>query len=403
MACKPVGARSNAGAASEESAMKTFVPVAVLATLVVLAVSGCSVSVDGEDAVTHQFGTDYFGAGGFLNLTDPVEGDAFLAGGQVATVSEVKGDLVAAGGEVSIAGSVGDDLYAAGGDVKVDAIVQGNARVAGGDVAVGPATVIAGSATLTGGRVNFEGNTHGYLKATGGSVTIEGQVHRDADVRAEELVISPETQIGGRLIYHGPTAPVVPEGAVIAGGVEFHEVSHGDYMHDDHGPVHETVHWVGSALWHAGVFFVGALFLILFPGLSSRAVDAIGRDPLRSIGLGLAVLVCAPFIGVVLLITIIGIPLALLLVPLYLLLLFLGWIVAALFVGQRGLALVHGAGPVTTGRRLLALLLALVALSLIRHVPYVGGLVAFLALIAGVGALVWQGWARREATPAAAG
>jgi hypothetical protein len=383
--------------------MKTIVPVAVLATLGVLAIGGCSFHVDTDDGVSHQVGSDYFGAGGFLNLIDPVQGDAFLAGGRVATAGEVYGDLVAAGGEVSIGGSVGDDLYAAGGDVKVDAIVHGNARVGGGDVAVGPATVIAGATTLAGGRVDFEGNSHGLLKISGGTVTMAGQVHGDVEVRSDELKITPETQIGGRLVYRGPAAPVVPEGAVIAGGVEFHQVSHGSYLHGGRGPVREAAHWVGSALWFAGVFFVGVLFLTLFPGLSARAADTIGRDPLKSLGLGLAVLICVPFLAMVLLITIVGIPLALLLVPLYLLLMFLGWIVAALYLGQLGLGLARGGRPATTGSRLLALLLALLVLALIRHLPLVGGLLGFLALVAGVGALVLAGWAGRNGTPAAAG
>ena len=384
--------------------MKTFAPIAVLAAIVALAGSGCSIEVNDDDAgVSQQFGSDYFGAGGLLNLTDPVEGDAFLAGGQVATASEVKGDLVAAGGEVSIGGSIGDDVYAAGGDVKVDAIVHGNVRVGGGDVAVGPATVIAGAATLTGGRVDFEGNSHGFLKISGGTVTMAGQAHGDVDVRSEELVIGPETRIGGRLVYRGPVEPVVPEGAVIAGGVEFHQFGHGKFMHDERGPVREAVHWVGSVLWFAGVFIVGALFLVLFPGLSARAADTIRRDPWQSAGLGFAILACVPILAVVLLVTIVGIPLALLLLPLYLLLMFLGWIVAAHFIGQRGLAMVRGTAPASTGSRLLGLLVALLALSLVRHVPLVGGIVVFMALIAGIGALVSQGWARRDGAPAATG
>jgi hypothetical protein len=383
--------------------MKTVLRVMALSIIAVSAISGCSVNMSGDDAASRHVGSDYFGAGGFVNLTDPVEGDAFLAGGQVATAGEVGGDLVAAGGQVSIGGSVGDDLYAAGGDVKVDSMVRGNARVGGGDIAVGPATVIAGSATLVGGRVNFEGDSHGYLHISGGTVTIDGIVHGDAEVRSEELVLGPETRIGGRLAYWGPTAPVVPEGAVITGGVEFHEATHGDYMHQHHGPMHHAVHWFGHTLWFAGVFFVGALFLILFPGFSSRAADTVGREPLQSAGLGFAALACVPFLAVVLLITIIGIPLALLLVPLYLLLLFLGWIVATLFVGQRGLAALRGARPATTGWHLLELLLGLVALALLRHLPFVGGLIAFVALIAGMGALVTQGWAGRHGAPAGGG
>jgi hypothetical protein len=141
----------------------------------VLGLAGCNVRHDG-DAVTRQFGSDYFGAGGAMNLTDSVAGDAFLAGGHVTTASDVRGDLVVAGGEVSIGGAVGDDLYAAGGEVQLDAIVSGNARVAGGNLTVGPATVVHGALSLSGGWIRFDGMTHDSLKARGGEVEIDGTV-----------------------------------------------------------------------------------------------------------------------------------------------------------------------------------------------------------------------------------
>jgi hypothetical protein len=376
-----------------------------LAALGLATISGCSFQYDSDvdDAVSHEFGSDHFAAGGLVNLTDTVAGDAFLAGGHVTVATEVQGDLVAAGGEVSIGGSVGDDLYAAGGNVKVDAMVTGNARVAGGDVEIGPATVIAGAVSLTGAQIEFDGNSHGYLQASGASVRINGQVHGDAEVRSQELVIGPETQIGGKLVYRGPAAPTVPQGAVIAGGIEFHQTDASHYLNETHEPIRETVSWIGKVLWFVGVFVAATLFLLIFPGFSTRAADAIGRDPWRVLGLGLAVLVCVPFVVVMLLITIIGIPLALVVIPLYLLLLFLGWVVTALFVAQRGLGLVRSGQPVTLGWRLVALLLALVALWLVRQVPFVGGLVAFIALLAGIGALVWQAWSRREPHATATG
>jgi hypothetical protein len=382
--------------------MKRAIRDAALAALVLATITGCSVHVDGEDAVSQQFGSDYFGAGGMLNLTEPVEGDAFLVGGRVAVASEVRGDLVATGGEVSIGGAVADDLYAAGGSVQVDAIVSGNARVAGGEVLVGPATVVAGALSLTGGRVEFDGNTHGYLRASGGTVRLNGEVHGDAKVRAEELVIGPDTRIGGKLIYHGPVAPEVPEGATIAGGVEFHERGARRYLEDHKEQIRETAHGVGSLLWFAGVFIAAALFVMLFPRYAREAAAAIGRAPLRSIGLGLAILVCVPFVGVVLLITIIGIPLALLLVPLYLLVLFLGWVTAALFVAQRGFDALRPGRPLTTGSQLFALFLGLLALWLLRQIPLFGGLIGFLALIAGVGALTWRLWNGRAGAAAPA-
>jgi hypothetical protein len=379
--------------------MKRTIRDAALRVLVLATITGCTIQTDGGDALTGMSGSDFFGAGGIVNLTDAVAGDAILAGGRVAVASEVAGDLVVAGGELSLGGAVGDDLYAAGGSVQLDAIVSGNARVAGGDVTVGPATVVAGALSLSGGRVLFEGNTHSQLRASGGTVRLNGEVHGDAEVRAEELLIGPDTRIRGRLVFHGPVAPEVPESAVIAGGVEHHADSSRRWLDDTRPRVHDALRGVGSVLWFVGVFVAAALFVLLFPRFARNAAAAIGARPLQSLGLGLAILVCVPFVGVVLLITIIGIPLALLLVPLYFLVLFLGWATAALFIAQRGLEVLRPARAVTPAWQLLALFLGLLALWLLRQLPYAGGLIGFLALIAGIGALVWQALnGRRTAT-----
>jgi hypothetical protein len=380
--------------------MKRRVSGAALVVLALATISGCGVHYSGDEAVTHEFGSDYFGAGGALNLTDAVEGDALLAGGRVSTAGEVKGDLVVAGGELSIGGAIGDDLYAGGGNVQLDAIVTGNARVAGGDVTVGPATVVAGGLSLTGGRVQFDGNAHQYLQASGGTVRINGEVHGDAEVRAEELEIGPDTRIGGRLVYRGPSQPAVPEGAQIAGGIEFHEESVGRYFEDVKPQVQDTVHGVGTFLWFFGVFVAAALFLLLMPRFADDAASIVGRKPMQSLGLGLALLVCVPFVAVGLLITIIGIPLALLLMSLYLLVLFLGWVTAALFVAQRVLQVLRPGRPATRGWQLAALFAGLAVLWLLKQVPLVGGLIGFIALIAGIGALVWRTWNGRGAVTA---
>jgi len=380
--------------------MRRRVPRAALLALVLTTITGCSVNYEGDDTVTREFGSDFFGAGGMLNLTEPVEGDAFLAGGHVATASEVKGDLVAAGGEVSVGGAIGDDLYAAGGSVQFDAIVKGNARVAGGDIHVGPATMVAGGMSLTGGQIAFEGVAHDYLQASGGSVRINGEVVGDAEVRANELLIGPEARIGGRLVYHGPQPPAVPEGAVIAGGLEFHEADIGRYFGDVRPQVRDTASGLGTLLWFLGVFLAGALFILLLPRFTSEAAAAIGRQPLPSLGLGLAILLCVPFVAVVLLITIIGIPVALLLMSLYLLVLFLGWITAALFVAQRGLAALRPGQAATRGWLMLTLLLGLVVLWLLRQIPFVGGWIGFVALLAGIGALAWRTFNGRQAAAA---
>jgi hypothetical protein len=366
-----------------------------------LVLAGCTFEHHGDDSIAKQFGADHVGMGGSVNLTDTVDGDAFLAGGRVETAAEVKGDLVAAGGEVSIGGGVGDDLYAAGGQVRIDAIVSGNARVAGGDVALGPATVVVGALTATGGRLRFEGNAHQYLRASGGSVHIDGVVQGDAEVSAEEITIGPHTRIAGKLVARTSRMPTVPAGAQIAGGIEFQQADVGHVIGaDDDDGIESVAHGVGSFFWMLGVFVAGALFMLAFPGYSARAARWIGQEPLRSLGLGFVILVSLPVLTLLLAITIIGLPLALIVGMLYLLLLFLGWVTAAMFVGQKLLGWVRRDSTTeTTGRRLLALLAAVLALWAVGFVPILGFWVRFAALLLGIGALVWQGWPRREGVP----
>jgi hypothetical protein len=403
MACQPPASLDASRPGLKETAMKRRVSGAALLALGLATITGCSVQIEGDDSIAQQFGSDYVGAGGMVNVTEPIAGDAFLAGGRVAIATEVQGDLVVAGGEVSLGGAVGDDLYGAGGNVQLDAIVTGNARLAGGDVTVGPATVVAGTVNLTGGRVQFDGNTHQNLRASGGSVRINGEVHGDVVVRAEELLVGPDTRIGGRLVFRGPAEPEIAEGAVIVGGVDFQRKSARGILDDASGHARDAVLGVGAFLSFVGLFLAAALFLVMFPNFAAAAAAVVGRKPLQSIGLGLAFVACVPFLGVVLLITVIGIPLALLLVPIYLLLLFLGWATVALFVAQRGLDTLRPGRHSTMALRLLALFLALVALWLLRQVPLVGGLLAFVALLAGIGAFVWQAWNRRDPTPRPAG
>jgi hypothetical protein len=363
-----------------------------------LALAGCSIE-RGDESITKRLGADHVGVGGEVNLTDEVAGDGFLAGGRVNTAAEVKGDLIALGGEVSIGGGVGDDLYAAGGQVQVDAIVTGNARVAGGDVTVGPATVIAGALSATGGRVRFEGNAHQYLHASGGSVYLDGVVQGDAEVEAEEITIGPNTRITGKLVARSPREPEIPAGAQITGGVEYNQAEVGHVISADDAGTDSVKDGVGSFFWMLGVFVAGALFMLAFPAYSARAAKWIGQEPLRSLGLGFVILVSLPVLTVLLLFTIVGIPLALIVFMLYLLLLFLGWVTAAMFVGQKLLGFLRSDAPETTARRLLALLAAVLVLWLVGFVPILGFWVKFAALLLGIGALVWQGWPRRDTTP----
>lgn len=351
--------------------------------LIALLLAGSGVAGAADEA-SGSLGGDRFLAGDEVALTERVDGDAFVAGGRSEIDGLVGGDAVAAGGTVDIRGEIVEDLYAAGGDVRVEAIVRGNARVAGGTVFLERSTDIEGNATLAGGSVEQRGRIGGELRVFGGRVRLDGEVGGDVEAASEDIRIGPDARIAGRLVYQSPSPPQVADGAVIAGGMERrHRAWRG--MAEDSG-VGRVLVGVFRTLWFAGVVLTGILLLAVFPRFTREAAATVRSDALASLGLGAALLVAVPIVALMLFITIIGIPLGIATLMGYGLLLMLGYLVAALAVGDWLLARTRPADAASAGWRMLFLLVALVAMALVRLLPWIGDVAVFVLFLAGLGA-----------------
>ncbi len=350
-----------------------------------------------DDSVEHSVGSDYFAAGRAVSLGGTVAGDVFAAGGRVTVDGPVAGDAFLAGAHVDVRGPIDKGLYAAGGSVVASGSVRQNARLVGGSVEVTPGARFGGALSMAGESLSFAGTADSYLQMAGRNATVSGTVGGDAEISASRIEIGPGAHIAGRLRYRSDREPVVAAGAEIGGGLERLPGSPRAWSWDE--GAHHALRGVGRGLWFGGSFVLGALLLLLAPGfLASTSRQASAEWPL-CLGVGFGVLVAVPVAAVLLLITLIGIPLGLLAIALYAVVLLLGHVVAAVAVGDYALGrwLPVRAGAV--GWRVLAFLGALIALWLVRHVPLVGGLVALLVFVTGVGVLSLR--AVRPAPPAA--
>jgi cytoskeletal protein CcmA (bactofilin family) len=350
------------------------------------------------DGVEHSVGSDYFAAGRAISLTGAVDGDAFAAGERVAVDGSVAGDAFLAGAQVEVRGPVGQSLYAAGAVVVASGSVRRNARLVGGTVEVTPGAHFGGSLSMAGKTLSFAGAADGYLQMAGRDAAVNGQVSGDLEVSAERIEIGPGARIAGKLRYRSAREPVIAAGAEIGAGLErlpgpLHAWSWGD-------GARRALHGVGRGVWLGGSFVLGALLLLLAPGaLGETSKVALSEWPL-CLGIGFGVIVAVPVAAVLLIVTLIGIPLALLVLALYVAVLLLGHVVAAIAVGDYALGRWLPARAGAASWRVLGLLGALVALALVRQVPLVGGLVALLVFLAGVGALGLCGVRQRGPAPA---
>jgi cytoskeletal protein CcmA (bactofilin family) len=365
-----------------------------MAAALLLAVTGVA---SADDTARASWGDSRLSAGDQVTLDMYVPGNVYLAAGRVNLDDRVGGNAFITGGQVDVMGSIGRSLYAAGGDLRIDGEVEGDVRAAGGKIRVPHGARLRKHVTLAGGSIEMEGEVGEDLEVYGGSVVINGIVGGDLQIAGEDIRVGPDTRIAGRLNYKSDGTFAIDPKAQVAQGVE-------EIDADDHGWLKKAgrgTSRVGRAMFSFGVLLLGILLILGMPAFSREAAATIRREWLQSAGIGCVMLIGVPFAAVILMITVVGIPLALMTIFGYMVLLMLGYVIAALFVGDLALERLGGERIKSLGWRVLFLLLALVALAIVRHLPLIGGLAVALLFVAGIGAFTmrsWRGIRQRDTT-----
>jgi cytoskeletal protein CcmA (bactofilin family) len=355
----------------------------VLAALLVSTVSTVLV----PSAALAAGASDRFVAGATVIERAPVGGDLFAAGGSVDVEAAVAGDALVAGGTVRLAENVGQSVYAAGGRLSLSGQVARNARLAGGEVLLEPTARIGGNLTITAGRAEIRGATDGSLGAAGSSVLIDGRIGGDAEIAAASIELGPHARIDGNLRYRSSAELQRDPAAQVAGAVE----QLGPQLPRD--AASRTTHWIGivfATLWTIGLTLLAAIVVALLPRASASVSGALHRWPGSALLLGFAVLVCTPIVVVLSFVTVIGIPLGLLLLLVYLMLLPVAWVASAIGIGDWFVSQLSSDPAKAMTRRVVAAALSVVLLAFLARVPWIGGWIAFVALMAGIGALALQ-------------
>ena len=207
-------------------------------------------------------------------------------------------------------------------------------------------------------------------------------------VASDRLSILPGTHIAGVLKYDAPAQAEIPADAVIAGGVTYTGSS--SFL-----PTNEEAHRLAVA--GLGVFFVvriiallvaaglvAGLFPLLANAVAERALDSSLRRLVLLTLLGFAVVVAAPVLILLLLVSFVGTGVAILLGIFYALLLAFSYLFAGLLAGA---ALARGISK----RRIVSwrdAVLGMLVLALVGAIPVLGGLVALILMLAAAGALI---------------
>jgi cytoskeletal protein CcmA (bactofilin family) len=317
--------------------------------------------------------------------------------------------------------TVPNDLYVFGETVRIAGRVEGDLVIFGGQVDVfGPVT---GDVLVGAGNATISGPVDGDVRVGAGQAMIRGSVGEDALVGAGRTTMASGARVGGDLIFG--TWQMVMDGTVagnVLGSTDDY-IKRGSVAGTEtvnvKEPVEEAPPTMGMRLVdllrrYVSILAVGALFLWLAPQALRAAAGAMRGRPLPSLGVG--ILGIFGFVVLVL-----GVLLVTILVAVVLGLLGLGSLVGTtVFGGILTEALIvflfflavafvaQAAVGLSLGRLLLredarsffrgfgALALGVLAVVIVSAIPRIGGLLEFLLVLLGLGALILAVLPRRR-------
>lgn len=354
------------------------------ATFALLIVISCAPARDtASDAGTHSAFGNMFASGGDVRLTGNTMKDLYAAGGSVTVDADVAESAHMAGRTVRLNRPVGEDVYAAGYEVDIEAPVGEDLTAAGYRVEIGRNASVRGDVLASGRTILLRGPVSGNVSLSGDTVEIAAPISGSAEIRAREIRFGDGARIDGTLDVSSREPVNVPANVIAPDRVT------ANVLPADMGA------FIGNALtivFSLIMLGLAAVFAYVLRDRLAGTRAVIASRPWGDLLLG--IIATSALFGsiVVLTMSLIGIPL----IPLV--------VFATPFVILAGyLTTAHAIGAVVIRRaRLLpgnfwaafgAILLGAIVLGLAMAIPFIGWVIAVLAVVVGVGAwlalLVW--------------
>ncbi|KKG13024.1 hypothetical protein [Methanosarcina sp. 2.H.A.1B.4] len=322
-------------------------------------------AVDEESLLTYTSSGNVFGGGDDLQIDQDIPGDLVLGGSRLEINGNVIDDFIGAGGELIVNGDVSGNIIAAGGSIRVNGNVGGDLVVAGGQIFLSKDSTVEGDILLAGGNVILNGIVNGDGSVSAGTLQTgeDFELKGNLELEAENYPSDLEDKVGGNLSI----TPVTREQDQYAGEVEGFSI---------------FFFIIGLLASLA----LGFILIYTFPGFVTGLAEIVRDSALKAGLLGFLLLVFIPVLSFILLITIFGWSLSILLMLLLTLATLIATVPVKLLAGE----MIYEKLFKKEAGKMIYYLTGAVVFAIVYEIPYLGGLIQFIALLVGLGVLgIW--------------
>lgn len=341
-----------------------------------------------------------------LRADEVVEDNLLITGDTVVLEGAVTGNLIAAARRIEFRGEVQGDLLTAAAEIEAEGRVGGNWLSFSRDFV--SSAEVARSLAAFAETVEFSGSVEDDFAGFASRVTLAGPVGvdaflfagdaearstvgRDLKAWANRVTLDPPAAVEGDLIARVATSDsvVVHPDAEVGGSIQ-------TVLPDDQPETSRYLQpsfYLGLLVSFLAAWLTGCVLFWLAPGWLVWTPGS-PRDVALAGGVGFLVLVATPVAAVLALISVIGLPLGLGTLAAWGAALYVAKIIVAIPVGA---AVAGKAAPGDFRGAASALAFGLAVYFLLRLIPFIGGLLAFIVVLVGLGAAVNQARARMTA------
>ena len=314
-------------------------------------------------------------AGANVNPKGSYDSTRLVAGNTVDDQSTVDGISFVAGNQVIFGGNSTYGLYA-GNSLSVKGTINRDLFIAGNSINLYSESSIGRDAYIAGNIIKISGTIGRNLNVGGTSIDLSGaQIAGNVYVASEVVVLDENTVIGGKLTYDEDASITGLDKATV-GNVEVIKIAKEVITIN---PIDYVYSFVLGA---AGAFIVMLVLFYIMPkfktGLDKTKFDS--ATMFKTLVIGLAILFFVPIAAIFALFTGFLTPLALIVLAIFLISIYVAYLVSYYIVGNLITTKLLKKDSVY-----LSLTIGIIVVKLAILIPVVGGFIALISLLYGLG------------------
>jgi hypothetical protein len=296
----------------------------------------------------------------------------------------VFGDALLIGNEVHVEGEYLDDVRVIANTVYVSGVINRDLVIAARNIIVEPRAIINGDSLMLANYIDVAGQLIGQSQITGNMVNVHASIIGQSTITGQKISFLKDTKTISDISYFSPQRAFVEEGAQIEKPLNYNQIES-----IGQNEIIKRIFFAFVSFW-AIIKLVATLFMIfiltqLFRVFSQRIIDIVLYKKAYIILIGIASIIGIPLLILVLLASLVLIPIAFILSFIFGIMIILLPAISAIIIATLYQKYILKKEKLVTDFYTSAL--ALIVLTFIGFIPFVGSWIVYVLYFASFGAM----------------